>query len=281
MKTQRIGNALRGGAALVTAAVLTAALLFTACPQAAGSGTPSRYVQVKNFDELQERYMEAIFSTTEVNYIEITDVIPAADFIPKGALPSAISKKLEEYSGIKIALKLNYPAGLTDMHNCFQNCTNLVSLDSLPAGVTNISGCFMDCTNLVSLDSLPAGVTDINALFAGCTNLTAVPAIPEGVTNMNSCFHGCTELASVSDIPSSVKLMATCFENCTSLTGVKLKCDYNPETPEHSLHPAFKDAFNGCTALTAKSIKVPAAQFTAYKNNAATMGTTEEKFAAE
>ena len=256
MKTQRIGNALRGGAALATAAVLTAALLFTACPQAAGSGTPSRYVQVKNFDELQERYFGDMFSKTEVNYIEITDVIPAADFIPKGALPSAISKNLEEYSGIKIALKLNYPAGLTDMHNCFQNCTNLVSLDSLPAGVT-----------------------DINALFAGCTNLTAVPAIPEGVTNMNSCFHGCTKLTSVPDIPASVELMKTCFENCTSLTGVKLKCDYNPAFTLGA--SAFKDAFKGCTALTAKSIKVPAAQFPAYKNNAATMGTAAENFAAE
>ena len=134
-------------------------------------------------------------------------------------------------------------------------------------------------TNLVSLDSLPAGVTDINALFAGCTNLTAVPAIPEGVTNMNSCFHGCTKLTSVPDIPSSVKRMATCFENCTSLTGVKLKCDYNPAITLGA--SAFNDAFNGCTALTAESIKVPSAQLTAYKNNAVTMGTTEEKFAAE
>ena len=257
MKTQRITNALRGGAALATAAVLTAALLFTGCPQAAGSGTPSRYRQVKNFDELQVLYFEEIFSKTEINYIEITDIIPAADFILQGS-ESKLSKKLKGYEGIQIALKLNYPAGLTEMYGCFQNCTNLVSLDSLPAGVTNISGCFM-----------------------GCTKLTGVPAIPESVTNMNSCFRGCTELASVPDIPSSVKLMATCFENCTSLTGVTLKCDYNPEKPEYSLDPAFKDAFKGCTALTAESIKVPSAQLTAYKNNAVTMGTTEEKFAAK
>ena len=108
-----------------------------------------------------------------------------------------------------------------------------------------------------------------------------MPAIPEGVTNMNSCFHGCTKLTSVPDIPASVKLMKTCFENCTSLTGVKLKCNYNPETPEYSFHPAFKDAFNGCTALTAKSIKVPSAQLETYQNNAATMGTAVENFAAE
>ena len=132
MKIQRIANALRGGAALATAAVLTAALLFTGCPQAAGSGTPSRYRQVKNFDELQELYVADIFSKSEVNYIEITDVIPAADFILQGS-ESKLSKNLKEYGGIKIALKLNYPAGLTEMYGCFQNCTNLVSLDFLPA----------------------------------------------------------------------------------------------------------------------------------------------------
>ena len=241
--------------ALVAAALLFAGMAIS-CSNGSDSGGTSTlpsYVQVEDFEQLLEYYLGGKFSTEKVNYIEITGVIPAADFIPHGSESSNLSTSLKKYSNIKIALKIkNYPAGLTEMYGCFEDCTNLVSLASLPDGLDNING-----------------------LFKGCTNLTGVPTIPAGVTNMHSCFYECTSLTRVPDIPDSVTNMNGCFKGCTSLTGVKLKCDYNP-TP-----PAFKDAFKACTALTAGSIKVPSGQLTAYRNAAGVMGTEAENFAKE
>jgi len=285
MKTS---NNEKAGVFKVTALV-AAALLFVgmaiSCSNGSDSGGTSTlpsYVQVEDFEQLLEYYLGGKFSTEKVNYIEITGVIPAADFIPHGPKPSNLSTSLKDYSDIKIALKIkNYPAGLTEMYGCFEDCTNLVSLASLPDGLDNINGLFKGCTNLTGVPTIPAGVTNMNSCFYECTSLTRVPDIPDSVTNMNGCFKGCTNLATVPDIPASVKRMATCFENCTSLTGVKLKCDYNPVKPPLSLDLAFKDAFKACTALTAGSIKVPSGQLTAYRNAAGVMGTEAENFAKE
>ena len=73
--------------------------------------------------------------------------------------------------------------------------------------------------------------------------------------------------------------MKSCFYNCKNITAVTLKCNYNSEQIYSS--PAFKDAFYGCKKLTAGSIKVPAGQLQTYKDNAATMGTTADRFVAE
>ena len=260
----------------------TMVLEKTANPTVGQVLAASVFVQVKDFEQLLEYYLGGKFSTEKVNYIEITGVIPAADFIPHGPKPSNLSTSLKDYSDIKIALKIkNYPAGLTEMYGCFEDCTNLVSLASLPDGLDNINGLFKGCTNLTGVPTIPAGVTNMNSCFYECTSLTRVPDIPDSVTNMNGCFKGCTNLATVPDIPASVKRMATCFENCTSLTGVKLKCNYNPVKPPLSLDLAFKDAFKACTALTAGSIKVPSGQLTAYRNAAGVMGTEAENFEEE
>ncbi len=73
--------------------------------------------------------------------------------------------------------------------------------------------------------------------------------------------------------------MNSCFSGCTNLKTVTLKCDYNPA--EILEAQAFKNTFKGCTALIDGGIKVPAGQLSTYQTNAATMGTTREKFAAE
>ena len=60
---------------------------------------------------------------------------------------------------------------------------------------------------------------------------------------------------------------------CEKITAVTLKCNYNGGN--------FDLAFWGCKALTANSIKVPAGQLQTYKDNAAKMGTTADRFVAE
>ena len=101
------------------------------------------------------------------------------------------------------------------------------------------------------------GLAHMRNCFLGCENLVSVAVIPESVDNMNGCFWGCTNLTEAPAIPEKVKDMGSCFRNCTSLTSVTLKCDYNTSG-------FFINAFNGCTALGEKSIKVPKAYYGNY-----------------
>ena len=136
-----------------------------------------------------------------------------------------------------------------------------------------MSSCFNGCTSLVQVSDIPNSVTDMYSCFKGCTKLEHVPNIPNSVTDMHSCFYGCTKLEHVPNIPDGVTDMYSCFEDCTSLTSVTLKCGY--------LDGKFKSAFNGCSRLSADSIKVPADSLDDYKDNADKMGAEAEWFAKD
>ncbi|MGP1427999.1 MAG: leucine-rich repeat domain-containing protein [Treponema sp.] len=170
------------------------------------------------------------------------------------------------------------PSGVTNMSNCFENCESLTQAPTIPSGVTNMSSCFENCESLTQAPTIPSGVTNMSSCFENCTSLTQAPVIPSSVTDMWSCFSGRKRLTQAPVIPSTVTNMRSCFFGCEKITAVTLKCDYNSEQIYSS--PAFKDAFYGCKKLTANSIKVPAGQLSTYKANAATMGTTEDKFVA-
>jgi len=129
----------------------------------------------------------------------------------------------------------------------------------------------------LKLGAIP-GLTDMSSCFSDCTKLTQAPIIPDKVTNMEHCFHRCTSLVQAPEIPNSVANMGDCFSFCTSLTSVTLKCNYPSSAADAD---AFKDAFGDCDSLMANSIKVPAGQLQTYKDKAATMGTTADKFVAE
>ena len=173
------------------------------------------------------------------------------------------------------------PSGVTNMRSCFENCKSLTQAPAIPSGVTNIYGCFSYCTSLTQAPAIPIGVTDMSTCFSGCESLTQAPEIPSGVTDMSYCFKNCKSLTQAPEIPSGVTNMSYCFSRCEKITAVTLKCDYNAEQIGVFSTPAFKDAFYGCKKLTAGSIKVPAGQLQAYKDNAATMGTTADRFVAE
>ena len=123
-----------------------------------------------------------------------------------------------------------------------------------------------------------AGLTDMSHCFPDCKNLTQVPMIPNGVTNMRYCFFRCENLTQAPVIPDKVTDMNSCFYGCTSLTSVTLKCNYLSSTADAD---AFKDAFGDCDSLMANSIKVPADQLQTYKDNAAMMSTTADRFIAD
>ena len=169
-----------------------------------------------------------------IYYINITG-LKGADLNGEDAKPSRLGKILNANPTKKVSLKWPKTVeGLAHMRNCFLGCENLVSVAVIPESVDNMNGCFW-----------------------GCTNLTEAPAIPEKVKDMGSCFRNCTKLTQAPPIPKKTKYMLRCFENCTSLTSVTLKCDYNTSG-------FFINAFNGCTALGEKSIKVPQAYYGNY-----------------
>ena len=167
----------------------------------------------------------------------------------------------------------NIPNSVTDMSYCFNGCTKLEQVPNIPNSVTNMNSCFNGCTKLERVPTIPDGVTDMGYCFDGCTKFEQVPNIPDGVTNMRRCFKGCTKLVQVPNIPDGVTDMFCCFEDCTSLTSVTLKCGY--------LDNKFDYAFDGCSRLSAGSIKVPADSLDDYKDNADKMKAKAEWFAKD
>ena len=219
--------------------------------------------------------------TDGIYYIKVTG-LTAADLKGKSSYPSYPSSlgRILTYNPFKkVALKLSEVSGLTDMSFCFYECTSLIQAPEIPNGVTNMQECFFGCTSLTQAPVIPSSVTDMQGCFYDCKSFIQAPEIPSGVTNMRYCFYRCKNLIQAPEIPSSVTGMHSCFEACKNITAVTLKCNYN--SGQIYTFPAFKDAFKDCEKLTAGSIKVPAGQVQTYKDNAATMGTTADRFVAE
>ena len=252
-----------------------------------------------------DNYLKNTASSTDIKYIKVTGLTAAdlkGDYTNSPPAPSALGKILKDNPTKKVALKLGEVSGLTDISACFYRCESLIQAPVIPNGVTNMQDCFSDCTSLTQAPVIPSSVTNMQACFYHCESLTQAPAIPNGVTNMQNCFLGCTSLTQAPVIPSGVTDMQGCFFRCTSLiqapeipsgvtnmhycfgtckkiTAVTLKCNYNSE--QINGYPAFYHTFEDCEKLTAGSIKVPAGQLQTYKDNAATMGTTADRFVAE
>lgn len=164
--------------------------------------------------------------------------------------------------------------GVTNMSFCFKNCTKITVPPVIPSTVTDMSYCFIECTALNTAPIIPANVTNMESCFSGCTALTAAPAIPEGVTNLGYCFFFCENLLTApTSIPESVKNMEACFLNCSKLKTAVLNCAY--------VENDFNNAFKGCKILEAGGIKVKNEHLNKYQENAAAMGTTQDKFAAQ
>ena len=177
-------------------------------------------------------------SATDVNYIEVTG-LTKEDLEERYNDSCKLGDKLKNYPAKKVALELPKEVeGLTD--TSFRSCTSLVSVRNIPKSVRSMKNCFRGCTSLKYVSEVPSGIMDMQGCFLGCTALTKAPTIPSGITTMIQCFSG-----------------------CTALTSVTLKCDYDPR------NRSLENAFQGCTALGEKSIKVPQAYYGNYTTAAA------------
>ncbi|EPF46657.1 hypothetical protein HMPREF1222_01233 [Treponema vincentii F0403] len=221
-----------------------------------------------------DSYLKNTASESEINYIKVTG-LTADKLLGSASEASPLGKTLQKYPTKRVALTFGDTAiaGLTDMANCFYNCTSLVHVSGIPDGVRKMDSCFEDCANLMQAPNIPDGVTDMDSCFYDCTKLQQVPNIPDSVTDMTRCFGFCTSLMQVPNIPDGVTDMTSCFFKCRALTSVTLKCKYS--------EGKFNNAFWDCKSLTVGSIKVPAVLLNDYRNNVAKMDAKLEWFAAE
>ena len=259
--------------------------------------TFSSYKKVA-FTALNTYLEKANAASDGIYYIEVTDLTPE-HLTGGGLLSSVLGRRLSSNASKKVALKLGAITGFIDMSECFSGCTNLVQVLEIPNKVMRMDACFFSCTNLTQAPEIPnsitsmrycfqnctslvkapvihGNVTDMTYCFSSCTSLVKAPAVPSSVWNMYRCFSGCTNLTQAPVIPDKVTNMEWCFFGCTKLTSVTLKCNYPSSDPN-----AFKNAFKDCNSLMANSIKVPAGQLQTYKDNAAMMRTTADRFIAE
>ena len=240
---------------LLAAGLLVAALVLGCNTNVSNGGevqppTPPVYTPVA-YADLPNHLTTAQPETNGIYYIEVTGLTAPdvkGNFISDSASP--LGQILNSNKRKKVALKFGTMPYVTDMTGCFNGCTSLVQVSYIPDSVTDMKSCFKGCTNLVQVSNIPDSITDMWGFFAGCTNLERVPNLSNSVTNMRYCFAGCTKLKSVT-----------------------LKCGY--------LDGKFKSAFNGCSRLSADSIKVPADSLDDYKDNANKMGAKAEWFAKD
>lgn len=126
--------------------------------------------------------------------------------------------------------------------NCFENCTNLKSIE-LPKSLTTIKyNAFSGCTSLGEI-IIPNSVSSIDSnVFYNCSSLeTAI--LPANITEINAhVFENCTSLKSIT-IPSSVKLIGlNAFKKCSELEKVIFE-------EQSSLTEIRSEAFGKCASL--------------------------------
>ena len=241
--------AFRGGAALITAAVLALVALFgmTGCPNNAGGsgsgggggnsgggGTPTPvYTQVPygtNGADLKAWLQNNAAAAPAVNYIELTGV--TRDHL-SGSVgnPSPLGKIIQD-SGKKVALKL--PETVDQIGGrAFYKCTALTGID------------LSACTHLW------AGAKIYGYAFAKCTELKTVTFGGARFLEIEQfAFEGCTALSSadMSGCPSLEKIDMWAFQDCTALKELRVP---------KSLTTIGTDAFKNCSSIETLAINCP------------------------
>ena len=184
----------RGAAALITAALLTAAVLFTGCPQS-----------IENKPNIP--------SGPDPNLRIEGGVLKGYNETPSGALviPAGVTEIAgSAFSGCTSLTQVNFPASLTKIGEyAFSGCTGLIQVNFSTALIQIGASAFSGCTGLTSL-SLPASLEKLdNYAFSGCTEITGTVAIPANLRYISwNAFYNCN------------KIDAFDFTQCTQLTSI-------------------------------------------------------------
>ena len=161
----------RGVAALITASLLTAALLLTGCPQS-----------IENKPNIP--------SGPDPNLRIEGGVLKGYNETPSGTLviPAGVTEIASNaFSGCTSLTQVNFPASLTKIGSyAFSGCTGLTSLN-LPANLETLDySAFRDCSEIAGTVVMPANLKTIDGCaFYGCNKVDAFD------------FTQCTQLTSI------------------------------------------------------------------------------------
>lgn len=110
---------------------------------------------------------------------------------------------------------------VTDMHQAFNNCRNLVGTPMCNDNV--IYGCQMyrDCWNLTGEPQSGDNIQDMSLSYYNDYNLTGNAPLGPNVTNASQCYYNCSNLNGLIHINGSniINLRQT-FWNCSNLRGI-------------------------------------------------------------
>ena len=150
---------------------------------------------------------------------------------------------------------------LTDLHGCFHNDNSSYKQYSVmefsynfdTSNVTNMHNMFNGCDKLTSLDLSSfntSNVTDMHMMFVLCNSLTSIDLSSfntENVTTMQHMFDSCSSLTSLdlsSFNTSEVNIMADMFSWCKALTTLDLS-NFDTRKVTH-----MDGMFSRCDSLT-------------------------------
>ena len=182
------------------------------------------------------------------------------------------SELLKKTTYIESCWNLN---NVTNMHNSFYNCYNLVGPILVGPNVTNFSATYAYCNNLTGSPVCGPNVTDMWATYFECHNLTGSPVCGPNVNNMRYTYHNCHNLTGSPVCGPNVTEMGSAYTNCYNLTGspvcgpnvIHMDWTYancNNLTGSPVCGPNVVSmwyTYNGCTNLTGSPVCGPKVNF--------------------
>lgn len=163
--------------------------------------------------------------STNATHANVTNWI-GKNISTEPVLPKLIESKQVEavsatvFNGKQALTYCNIEKGATflgnSMDNAFNNCRNLIGVNSVPNGITTMNNSFRNCINLTSSPALPNTVQYMNYCYLNCVNLTEVPDVPDSVISLFHAYEG-TGLINPPNIPNTVANVGAIFAQCSDL----------------------------------------------------------------
>lgn len=123
-------------------------------------------------------------------------------------------------SGIEYLPDLSDMTAVTDMNQCFKDCTSLKMVYGMPkpSATCNTNQLFNGCTALEKAE-IPENASTMFYAFKNCTSLRSVDVKATGITSVDSAFSGCSDLTvyAVADSATYTTLV-NAYGNSTDVT---------------------------------------------------------------
>ena len=146
-----------------------------------------------------------------------TELIGVSNMNPENTL---LRQTFKGCTNLKFIDNIGNLVNVTDLYMAFTNSgiEYLPDLSDMTA-VTNMNQCFKDCTSLKRVYGMPkpSATCDTNQLFNGCTALEKAE-VPENASTMFYAFNNCTSLRTVDVKATGISNVQNAFANCTDLT---------------------------------------------------------------